>query len=229
MKTALVTGANRGIGREIAQQLAGRGFSVWAASRRRADAEATAAALGPGARPLVLDVSDHAACQRAAAEVAAATPRLDALLNNAAISLNPGLSLLEVDPNELHQTFNTNVFGALWLTQACAAQGLFGEGSRVVNVSSGAGEICSGMGNYAPLYSVSKTSLNAITCQLAAVLRPRGVAVNAVCPGWVQTDMGGPDAPRTVAQGADTPVWLATDAPITQTGKFWRDRRVISW
>jgi NAD(P)-dependent dehydrogenase (short-subunit alcohol dehydrogenase family) len=98
----------------------------------------------------------------------------------------------------------------------------------VINVSSGAGAL-SEMGSYAPAYSISKTALNAVTCQLAAALKGKGISVNSVCPGWVRTDMGGRFAPRSMQQGADAIIWLATEAPQSLTGKFLRDRKVIPW
>lgn len=103
------------------------------------------------------------------------------------------------------------------------------KGSRIINVSSDAGRILQGVSTWAPVYSLSKTTMNAITLQLAAALQPGGIAVNAMCPGWVKTDMGGSGASRSVDKGAETAVWLATEAAQSLTGKFFRDKKEISW
>jgi len=102
---------------------------------------------------------------------------------------------------------------------------LIPRGGKIINISSGAGSICGGISGYAPLYSASKTAENALTLHLAQALKARGIAVNLVCPGWVRTDMGGPGAARPVEKGAETPVWLATEAPGNLTGKFFRDKK----
>ncbi|MEX1274756.1 MAG: SDR family NAD(P)-dependent oxidoreductase, partial [Bacteroidota bacterium] len=152
---------------------------------------------------------------------------LDILVNNAGILLDESTSILDVGPDIVHRTITINTLGAFFVTQTFLP--LLVKGSRIVNVSSGAGEIGEGMSTYAPVYSISKTAMNAMTCQFALALKRKGIAVNAVCPGWVRTEMGGKMAPRSVKNGAETPVWLATDAPIGETGKFWRDKKVIAW
>ncbi len=148
-------------------------------------------------------------------------------MNNAGVVLRSSDDILYVRPEKVIETFRINTFGALWVTQAFAD--LLQNGSRVINISSGAGEICGGMSSYAPVYSITKTAMNAVTCQLAHALKPKGVLVNAVCPGWVRTDMGGPSATRSVEKGAETPVWMATDPGFRDTGKFYRDKKMITW
>ena len=125
-------------------------------------------------------------------------------------------------------TVATNALGTLRVTQAFVPHLLKGSASRIVNVSSGAGQL-SDMGTWSPAYSISKTTLNAITCMFAAALKDKAIAVNSVCPGWCRTEMGGPSAPRSVEQGADGIVWLAADAPQEKTGLFWRDKEIIPW
>lgn len=230
MKTVLVTGANRGIGFEIARQLAEKGFQVWLTARnQQRGMEAVLRLSGEGrmVRFLKLDVVDLDSIRSASDALKNKLDSLDVLINNAGIVLRGEDDILKVNPEKLIDTFRINSFGPLWVVRACSD--LLKNGSRVINISSGAGEICGGMSSYAPVYSISKTALNAVTCQLAHALKPKGVLVNAVCPGWVRTDMGGPSATRSVEEGADTPVWMATDPGFRETGKFFRDRKVVSW
>lgn len=229
-RTALVTGANRGIGLEIVRQLCERGISVWLAARDGEAGEAAVDSLrkeGRDVRFVRMDVSEIAGIRSAFKTVSSQVARLDILVNNAGILLDESTSILDVAPEVVHRTIAINTLGAFFVTQTFLP--LLVKGSRVVNISSGAGEIGEGMSTYAPVYSISKTAMNAMTCQFALALKKKGIAVNAVCPGWVRTEMGGKMAPRSVKKGAETPAWLATEAPIGETGKFWRDRRVIPW
>ena len=153
--------------------------------------------------------------------------RLDVLINNAGIIAKGEAPALQVELATVRTTLETNALGPLHLAQALAPLLKRSKSARIVNMSSGMGALNDNDGGYAA-YRISKTALNAVTVILAAELRG-AVAVNAVCPGWVKTDMGGPHATRDVAEGADTAVWLALDAPQSLTGKFVRDRKVISW
>ena len=231
-KIALVTGANRGIGREVARQLAEHGFRVMVGARKAEAGKKAAAEIGGGggrAEFLEIDVADGASIQRAAKELAGRVDHLDVLVNNAGILGDGTLTALNVGADIVRQTFETNTLGALLVAQAMVPLlHKAPDGARIINVSSGAGALGE-MTSWAPAYSISKAALNAVTRQLAAVLRTRHIAVNSACPGWVRTDMGGAGASRSVAQGADTIVWLATEAPPTLTGKFVRDRKVIGW
>lgn len=229
-RIALVTGANRGIGLEIVRQLGERGISVWLASRDSAAGEDAVDALrkeGGDIRFLQMDVAEIGSIRSAFKTFSSQVTRLDILINNAGILLDESTSILEVGPDVVHRTISINTLGAFFVTQTFLP--LLMKGSRIVNVSSGAGEIGEGMSTYAPVYSISKTAMNAVTCQFALALKRKGIAVNAVCPGWVRTEMGGKMAPRSVKKGAETPVWLATESPIGETGKFWRDKKVIPW
>ncbi|HJU83199.1 MAG TPA: SDR family NAD(P)-dependent oxidoreductase [Holophagaceae bacterium] len=224
MSVILVTGASRGIGKEIARQLAAKGHTLLLGAR---DAEAgERAAEEVGGAWLALDVTDPESIRDAAAYVKAEHGRLDALVNNAGILIDEGRSVLDLDEATILGTLRTNTLGPLFLAQAFAP--LMAKGGRIVNVSSGGGQL-SAPSTWAPAYCLSKTALNAVTVQLAAALKGRGIAVFSACPGWVRTDMGGPSAPRSVAQGADTPVWLATEAPLDLNGLFIQDRKVIPW
>src|SRR5581483_2429690 len=211
-KVALITGANRGIGLETARQLAALGLRVVATSRTGE----------PGT--LRLDVKDPEtirACARAAGPI-------DVLVNNAAIMIGEDAELLDMPVDDFRRTFEANVFGALAVCQAFVPGMVARRYGRVVNVSSGAGQLSS-MGTYAPAYSISKAALNALTIQLAAAVKGSGVLVNCVNPGWVRTRMGGAAAPRSIEQGADTIAWAATLPDDGPTGRFLSDRRPIAW
>ena len=227
-KTFLVTGANKGIGYEIARQLAGNGARVFVGARDPGRGQTAADKLK--AEFLELDVSDAGSIDRAVKMLTSKVDTLDGLINNAGVlDDESGASILDTDPGLIRRTLDTNTFGPLYLTQKLApllAKAV--DGGRVVNLSSGLGQL-SDMEDSHPAYSISKTALNAVTRQLASALKKQGIAVNSVCPGWVKTDMGGEGAHRTVEQGADTPVWLVTDAPAELTGEFLRDRKSIPW
>ena len=150
------------------------------------------------------------------------------MINNAAIISDNDQDILQISPRIITETIETNALGALRVSQAFVPHLLRSSAGRIVNVSSGAGQL-SDMGTWSPAYAASKTTLNAITCLLAAALKDKGIAVNSVCPGWCRTEMGGSGAPRSVEEGAAGIAWLAADAPQNKTGLFWRDREVIPW
>jgi len=229
-RIALVTGANKGIGYEIARQLGGKGYHVLLGARRADAGRQAAAALqkgGASAEFVEIDVSDRASIEEAARTVAAKFDHLDALVNNAGI-MEDMKNITEVTGDVFLRTLTTNTLGPLRVTQAFLSLLLKSSRASVVNMSSGLGQL-SDMGDTYPAYSISKTALNAVTRQFAAALLDKGISVNSVCPGWVKTDMGGANAPRTVQQGADTVTWLATEAPRDLTGQFLRDRKPIPW
>ena len=230
MKTALVTGANKGIGHEVARQLAAKGFRVFIGARNRDVGHKAAdeiAKQGGKATFLEIDVSDDNSVTAATREFAKAADHLDVLVNNAGIIMDGDNAILEISDDIFRKTLETNTLGALRVTRAFVPLLAKSKAPRVVNVSSGGGQLTGGADGWAPAYCISKTALNGVTSQLATAL-PK-FAVNSVCPGWVRTDMGGRGATRTVEEGADTIVWLATDAPQKVTGKFLRDRKEIPW
>jgi NAD(P)-dependent dehydrogenase (short-subunit alcohol dehydrogenase family) len=230
MKTVLITGANKGIGHEVARQLAAKGFHVFVGARNvkagRKAAEEIAKTCGK-ATFLKIDVADNDSITKAVREFSNSEDHLDVLVNNAGIIVDGDEAILEVTDDLLRQTLETNTLGALRVTRAFASLLRKSKAPRVINVSSGGGQLTGGADGWAPAYCVSKTALNGVTSQLAAAL-PK-FAVNSVCPGWVRTDMGGEGATRSVEEGADTIVWLASEAPHDLTCKFLRDRKEIPW
>jgi NAD(P)-dependent dehydrogenase (short-subunit alcohol dehydrogenase family) len=230
MKTALITGANKGIGREVAQQLATKGFHVFVGARNakagRKAADEIAKKCGK-ATFLEMDVADNDSVTTAAREFSKIEDHLDVLVNNAGIIVEGDNAILEISDDLFRKTLETNTLGALRVTRAFAPLLRKSKAPRVINVSSGGGQLTGGADGWAPAYCISKTALNGVTSQLATAL-PK-FAVNSVCPGWVRTDMGSQGATRSVEEGADTIVWLAADAPQKLTGKFLRDRKEIPW
>jgi NAD(P)-dependent dehydrogenase (short-subunit alcohol dehydrogenase family) len=219
-RTALVSGAGRGIGREIARQLAEKhGFLVLAGARDPSRVDLRGSVV-----PVQLDVSDPASVNAALRGIASDPGRLDVLINNAGVE-GPPEGAVDVELAEAHQVLETNLFGAWRLAQAMVPLLLASDDPRVVNVSSGMGQLAD-MGGGSSAYRISKAALNALTRILAAD-EPQ-IRVNSICPGWVRTDMGGSGAPRSVEEGADTAVWLATARQVP-TGSFLRDRKGIPW
>jgi NAD(P)-dependent dehydrogenase (short-subunit alcohol dehydrogenase family) len=230
VKTALVTGANKGIGREVARQLAKEGFQVFIGARNRdAGRKAAEEIANQGGKGtfLQIDVNDNESVIGAAREFSKVVDHLDVLVNNAGIIVDGDDAILKISDDLVRKTLETNTLGALRVTRAFMPLLAKSKAPRVINVSSGGGQLTGGADGWSPAYCISKTALNGVTSQLAAAL-PK-FAVNSVCPGWVRTDMGGRNATRSVEEGADTIVWLATDAPQELTGKFLRDRKEIPW
>ena len=228
-RIALVTGANKGIGFEVARDLARKGFHVFLGARDEKAGRAAEEKLRKEGEVtfLKIDISNKESIERAAAEFSRQADHLDALVNNAGILLNNDKDVLAITPEIFETTLRTNTLGPLLVAQAFVPLLKKSSAPRIVNVSSGGGQLADGADGWAPGYCISKTALNGVTSQLAAALPE--FAVNSVCPGWVRTEMGGANATRSVAEGAAGIVWLAADAPQQETGKFWRDRKVIPW
>jgi NAD(P)-dependent dehydrogenase (short-subunit alcohol dehydrogenase family) len=227
-KTALVTGANKGIGFEIVRQLLARGLRVFLTARNVAAGKEAAGSLAGDVHFLQMDVSDDASIQKGASAYGELSDSLDVLINNAAIYPDKNFDILTISREQLVETFQTNTFGPAKVTQAFLPFLRKSSAPRIINISSGYGEI-GGLSCGVPSYCLSKLALNGVTIMLDQALRAEGIAVYAMCPGWVRTDMGGANATRSVEEGADTAVWLATNGPQTLSGKFFRDRRVIGW
>jgi NAD(P)-dependent dehydrogenase (short-subunit alcohol dehydrogenase family) len=235
-QVALVTGSNRGIGFEIAKQLALKKIQVVLTSRNPTNGEAALRKLTrDGIKKVVfmqLDVSNQVSVDGLFNEVEKTFGRLDILVNNAAILIDrDDVVASNADLEIIKATLETNLIGAWRMCKAFIPLMKKNGYGRIVNVSSGAGqfEYMATSGGYWPAYSVSKTSLNALTVMLASELRGTNILVNAVCPGWVRTDMGGSNAPRSVEEGAVTPVWLATLSDGGPTGHNYYDKKQISW
>jgi NAD(P)-dependent dehydrogenase (short-subunit alcohol dehydrogenase family) len=226
----VVTGANRGIGFEICRQLCERGAKVVLTARDPAAGAAAVKRLesqGLSAEFQPLEVTSDESIGALGDYLGRTFGRLDVLINNAGINSKQDGAGLDVKLETVRTTLETNTLAPLRLAQVLAPLLKRSRSARIINVSSGMGALSDMEGGYAA-YRISKTALNAVTRILAAELRG-AVAVNSVCPGWVKTDMGGANAERDVAQGADGAVWLALDAPQDLTGQFIRDRQVIPW
>ena len=238
-RVALVTGANKGIGFEIARQLAMKGITVLLGARdeqRGLKAQENLSSLGLEAHFVILDVTHPMSIQAAVGRIKDDFRRLDILVNNAGILIDSQTGVRELSITILQNTLETNTFGPLLLSQACIPLMIGNKYGRIVNMSSSMGsftDIAGPNSNYteifAPAYRLSKTILNGITVMLAAEMRGTNILINSACPGWVRTDLGGSQAPLSPEQGADTPVWLATLPDGGPTGGFFRDRQPIPW
>lgn len=220
-RVALVSGASRGIGAEIARELAAEhGFLVFAGARKQDDVE-----RADGIEPIELDVTHQEMIDAARVRIEADVGRLDALVNNAGVYGDP-VGAAEYDLERAHEVLEVNTFGPWRMIEAFLPLLRNSSQPRIVNVSSGAGQL-SDMNGGRAAYRVSKAGLNALTRTLAS--DERWLKVNTMCPGWVRTDMGGSAAPKSVDEGADTAVWLATLPDDGPTGGFFRDRKPIPW
>ncbi|HYX72898.1 MAG TPA: SDR family oxidoreductase [Nitrososphaera sp.] len=235
---ALVTGSNRGIGFEIAKQLAMKKTEIILTSRNSDNGEAAVKKLArDGVKNVVameLDVTKQVSVDNLLDKVEKTFGRLDILVNNAAILIDgEEVVASNADLEAVKATLETNLIGAWRMCKAFVPLMKKNGYGRIVNVSSGSGEFeyMATSGGYWPAYSVSKASLNALTVMLASELKGTNILVNAVCPGWVRTDMGGSNATRSVEEGAVTPVWLATfdDDGGGPTGHNYYDKKQISW
>jgi len=221
-QVALVTGANRGIGAEIARMLAEEGATVYAGARRPETVTAS------NQRAIEIDVTDDTQMESAISTIDDAEGQLDILVNNAGVR-GPTTSLEDAPIDEIDQTFAVNLRGPVVLTKYALPLLREQAGARVVNLSSGLGAIGSGMDGGSPPYRVSKTGLNGFTAYLHGEYATEGLIANAARPGWVQTELATPGAPRTPTEGADTPAWLARFKPNAPAGRCWRDRMPIGW
>jgi NAD(P)-dependent dehydrogenase (short-subunit alcohol dehydrogenase family) len=227
-RTAFVTGGNRGIGLAVCRALAASGLHVIVGARDRAAAETTARALRAGGLPAdaaTIDVTDRRSIARCIAGLKKKRVHVDVLVNNAGI-YHAG-KIRSVDMRDVREAMEVHYFGPLALIRGVLpAMERRGYG-RIVNVSSGCGSFGEGL-ECDGAYSISKAAMNALTCKLSQELTG-DVKVNALCPGWVRTRMGGSKAPRTPEKGAETIVWLATLPKSGPTGGYFRDRKRIPW
>ncbi|BAY25236.1 short-chain dehydrogenase/reductase SDR [Calothrix sp. NIES-2100] len=233
-KVAVVTGGNRGLGLEASRQLAKQGYQLILTSRDETKGNSAAIKLQNEGLDVIsqpLDVTSDESSQKLAEFINKEFGKLDVLVNNAGIYIDAqvgGNSIFDAKIDTLKQTLETNVYGVMRVTQALVPLMKKQNYGRIVNVSSGMGQLHD-MGGGSPAYRISKTALNAVTRIFASELQGTNILVNSVCPGWVKTDMGGANAPRTLEQGVDTIVWLATLDDSDATGGFFRDRQPIDW
>lgn len=230
-RVALVTGANRGIGLEVTRALALRGFTTVLGARDAQQGDEAARSLRQGRLevvPVQLDVTDQQSIDAARLMVEERFGKLDVLVNNAAILYDDWQRAENANLETVREAFETNTLGAWRICQAFIPLLRQSKHARIVNVSSESGSLTS-MGGGTPGYSVSKVALNALTRMLADELRPARILVNSVCPGWVATEMGGPNAPRTVEEGAASVLWAATLPDNGPTGGFFRDGESLPW
>ncbi len=230
-RVALVTGANRGIGLEVTRRLARQGFTTFLGARDRQKGERAASSLrqdGLEVIPIQLDVTEQKSIEAAKHVVAERSGKLDVLVNNAAILYDSWQRAENASLDTVREAFETNMLGAWRMCQAFIPLLRQSAHARIVNVSSESGSLTV-MGGGTPAYSVSKAALNALTRMLAGELRSARILVNSVCPGWVATEMGGPDAPRSVEEGAASVVWAATLPDEGPTGGFFRDGQPLAW
>ena len=197
-------------------------------ARNAAAGEKAANSLPGEVHFLPMDVSDDLSIEMAAKAFGERKENLDVLINNAAIYPDENLNILTISRDQLVKTFQTNTFGPIRVTQAFLPFLKMSTEPRIINISSGYGAM-DGLSHTVPSYCLSKLALNGVTIMFDQALRSDGIAVYVMCPGWVRTDMGGPTATRSVEEGADTAVWLATNPPRNWSGKFLRDRKVIDW
>ncbi len=229
-KIVLITGSNKGIGYEIAKQCGKLGFHVIISGRDETRLKTALEKLQKEkitADSLLMDVSSLESIENASRQFASKKLKINVLVNNAGIIIKGDYQLLQNDKKILDQTLNTNSYGPLFVTKTFLP--FIATPGRIVMISSGGGILNGEVGGWSPAYCVSKTLLNAITKHLAYELKGKNISVNAVCPGWVRTDMGGSGATRPVEIGAETPVWLASEAPQNLTGLLFKDKKVISW
>lgn len=230
-KIALVTGGNRGIGKEVCRQLAEQGYRVILTSRTEDKGQKALADIKQDSYDMVyhqLDVNDDASITAIHDWIKDNYGRLDVLVNNAGINYDTWHNALNADLNECHETIEANLFGPWRMAQKFAPMMQENGYGRIVNVSSGAGAL-NGMDGGKPAYAMSKAALNVLTIKLAHLTKDDGVLVNAVCPGWVRTDMGGAEATRSIPEGAKGIVWAATIENGGPTGGFFRDGEAIEW
>jgi len=236
---SLVTGANKGIGFEIAKRLGALGHCVLVGSRDKKRGQAATDQLkagGADAHLLILDVTHQPSIVRGVNFIGQEYGRLDVLVNNAAIIHDRRLKPSETPIDTIREVFEPNFFGLIAVTQAFLPLLRKSAAGRVVNLSSGLGSLTLQADPTSPFadfkllgYDTSKTAVNAVTVHFAHELRDTAIKVNSACPGWIKTDMGGAEAPGTPEQGADTPVWLATLPPDGPTGGFFQDRKPMPW
>jgi NAD(P)-dependent dehydrogenase (short-subunit alcohol dehydrogenase family) len=230
-KVAVVTGGNRGIGLEICRQLSQLNFTVILTSRDEQKGLQAVKELNKqekAVRHFLLDVTSPTQILALRDFLETEYGRCDVLVNNAGIFLDKEGSFFKTELTTIRSTMETNVYGPVLLCQALVPLMKKNNYGRIINISSGLGQL-SDMGGDYTAYRFSKTTINAVTRIVASELSGTNILINSMCPGWVKTDMGGSEAPRSVKEGADTAIFLATLPDNGPTGKIFRDRKEVSW
>ena len=232
-KVALVSGGNRGLGLETCRQLAALDYRVFLGSRNLQDGSEAARSIGDERIEAVkLDVTSQSDIDALARQIEYGPGRLDVLINNAGIMIDSAMgrsaSILDTDIDIIEQSLRVNTLAPIRLINAMLPLMERVNDARIVNISSGMGQL-SDMGGRFPGYRISKTALNAVTRIFAAELDSGKFRVNALCPGWVRTDMGGDNADLSVEEGVDTAIWLATSDEARGSGGYYRKRKLIEW
>jgi NAD(P)-dependent dehydrogenase (short-subunit alcohol dehydrogenase family) len=230
-RIAIVTGANKGIGFEICRQLGHKDITVVLTARNKTKGELAVQSLqneGINVSFFPLDVTDFKAIQSLIDYVKNDWGHIDILVNNAGIHLNPEESALDVKIDTIRQSMEVDVYGHIYLCQKVIPLMKENNYGRIVNMSSKAGQLSS-MGAKKLGYKMSKAALNVLTAVLADEVKEHNILINAMTPGWVRTEMGGDQAPRSVVQGADTAIWLATLPDNGPSGGFFFERDLIPW
>jgi len=232
---AVVTGGNRGMGLTTCKALTEKGFHVLLASRNLESGKAAAKVLsdqGLSIEAVKLEMTSQTDIDALADYLRESHGRVDVLINNAGILIDGDLgnptSICDADVEVIRKTIEINTIAPMMLIKALIPLMQQADYGRIVNISLGMGQL-SDMGGQHPGYRISKTALNAVTAIFAAELVGSGITVNAVCPGWVRTDMGTSNADRSPEEGIDTAIWLATSGDADQSGGFYRDRKIIDW
>lgn len=240
-KVALVTGGNKGIGFEICRQLAQKGIKVILTARNQQKGRVAAEKLQKEGLDVVhhqLDVTDEESVKKTAEYVDQKFGKLDILINNAGILIDAETRGLEADIDKVKESVEVNTYGSLRVSKAFIPIMQKNNYGRIVNMSSHMAALHQ-MAGWAPGYRISKTALNAVTRILAYELRQTNITVNSVSPGWARTEMGGPEAPNSIEEGADTAVWLATSDNVATgrffttshefSGQFFAERQELGW
>ena len=234
-QVAVVTGGNRGMGLATCKALAEAGYHVLLTSRDLQSGQIAVEEMSDKELPveaIKLDTSSQRDIDVLAAYLLDTHGRVDVLINNAGILIDGDLdnptSICDANADVVRKSLEVNTIGPMMLIKALLPLMQKAGSGRIVNISSGMGQL-SDMGGQHPGYRISKTALNAVTAIFAAELKDSNIAIYAICPGWVRTDMGGTSADRSLEEGIDTAVWLATSADANQSGGFYRDRQIIDW
>ena len=232
VKIAVVTGANKGLGFEACRQLGKKGFKVILTSRDEKKGKEAVGKLKKENLDIIyhkLDVTNLKDINSLKIFIEKEFGKLDVLINNAGVLLDFEETLIDYNLDKIRETIETNTFGPLQISVALLQIMKKNKYGRIVNVSSGMGQLTEMTGSFCPGYRISKTALNAVTKMLASEVKGYNILVNSVCPGWVKTDMGGKEAEREIEEGVETIIWLATLPDNVINGGFFRDKELIEW